>query len=521
MQRLPLGIQTFSKIRKYGDLYVDKTALIYELAKMQNAVFLSRPRRFGKSLTCSTLRSLFEGKRELFKDLAIDNSDWEWAEYPVVHIDLNAGNFERGIEPLDNWIRSGLQFSADDYKVPLIGNDNPERFKNLLKSLYEKYKSQVVVIIDEYDKPLLNTLDNPELHKQILATLKSFYGVLKSSDSFLRFAFITGVTKFAHTSIFSDLNQLKDISLNPKFAELCGITQKEIDRYFPDRIDYCLQELKYFNGDKKKYLNKLKRFYNGYKFSKGLTSVYNPVSLLNHFDEAEFRNFWFETGGTPTFLIRLIKEQKINILDLDKENVSSIEFGKFDMENMLAVPVLYQSGYLTIKDYDEKRNIYSLGYPNDEIKASFSDVLADKFANIKSSKSGLWIVEIADALDECNIEKFIEKLRPFYNSIPYEFFSQVEYYYELVFYLILRMLSIHCAVELHTAIGRIDSVVEVDDYIYCIEFKRSGTAQDALNQINDKDYCLSFENEDSKKIVKIGIAFDDEKRNIGEWKVEK
>ncbi|MDR0822771.1 MAG: AAA family ATPase, partial [Endomicrobium sp.] len=314
--KFPIGIQDFVKLREEGFLYVDKTERIYDLiTKAAGPVFLSRPRRFGKSLLCSTLGAIFENKRELFKGLAIDSSDWQWKRYPVVRIDLNPGNYSRGIEELSVTIKSAIESCAVRYDVPFVGETNSNCLSRLIENLHNRYNERVVVIIDEYDKPLLSTIDNPKLNIQLRDALKGFYAVLKSSDEHLKFVFLTGVTKFSKVSIFSDLNNLTDISLSPKYGDLCGITQEELEKNFQDNIN---EITKNASIKKEDYLEKLRRFYNGYRFSSNPITVYNPFGLLNHFNnEGLFLSYWYETG-TPTFLIKLIKNQNIDIINLKK-----------------------------------------------------------------------------------------------------------------------------------------------------------------------------------------------------------
>jgi hypothetical protein len=353
---------------------VDKTARIHELISGSGkAFFLSRPRRFGKSLLCSTLGAIFEGRRELFGEiagrrtaafqtpLAIDSLDWEWKKHPVIRLDLNPGNYRQGVMVLDSWLRNTLGNVARVHGLETRGQFPQEQFTNLIQALYEKFREKVVVIIDEYDKPLLATIDEPVIHTQIRDALKGFYGVLKYSDEYLRFVFLTGVTKFSHVSIFSDLNQLVDLTLDPRYADLCGITQEELELNFAPEIEDVLGN----NGKSREtYLGELRRFYNGYRFSKKPLTVYNPFGLLNHFDKTgDFLPYWYETG-TPTFLLKLIVNQNINILDLNNLRVGYDDFSRFDLETMKAVPVLYQSGYLTITDYDDELQQFTFDYPN-------------------------------------------------------------------------------------------------------------------------------------------------------------
>jgi hypothetical protein len=378
-QRLPVGIQDFAKIREGGYTYVDKTARIYELVTgAAGPVFLSRPRRFGKSLLCSTLGALFEGRRDLFGGVAgraalsVDTLEWGWEKHPVIRLDLNPGRYEEGVERLDALLRNSLSETAQRAGLSLRGLFVEEQFGNLIRDMAGQAGRKTVVIIDEYDKPLLTTIDMPDIHIKIRSALKAFYGVLKSSDAYLRLVFLTGVTKFSQVSVFSDLNNITDISFNPRYYDLCGITQEELERDFAPEIGAVLEEK---HTDRQSYLAEVKRFYNGYRFSRAPDTVYNPFGLLNHFNEqGDFNTYWFATG-TPTFLITLIEQQKIDILDLEKASFTFAGLQKFNVDNMDALAVLYQSGYLTIVDYDEEFSEYTLGYPNEEVRSAFAEAL--------------------------------------------------------------------------------------------------------------------------------------------------
>ncbi|MDR0684164.1 MAG: AAA family ATPase, partial [Spirochaetaceae bacterium] len=446
---LPLGVQSFSKIREAGCVYVDKTERIYQLVTAaMGPVFLARPRRFGKSLLCSTLAALFEGRRELFTDLAIDSLDWNWKKRPVIHIDLNPANYvSGGILALQNRVNTVLATAEKKYALPPAGNDISDRFFNVIQNMSYKYNEKVVVIIDEYDKPLLDTIDSKETHEALKNELRGFYGVLKSSDRFLRFTLLTGVTKFSQVSIFSQLNNLKDISLNPDYCDLCGITQEDLETCFQPEIERITTE----NGlDRQEYINKLKRFYNGYRFSKKDVTVYNPFGLLNHFDNnGDFGAYWFATG-TPTFLIKLMEEQKIDILTLEGNEISAADFQRFDVENMDALAVLYQSGYLTIKDYDDV-GAYSLDYPNEEVRSAFAKSLLDHFCKTPQYRSSQ--ISIAQALSKGDVDTAMNALRAIFAAIPYGVHLKDERYYQTITHLVFRMLGLFSLSEVQTADG--------------------------------------------------------------------
>jgi hypothetical protein len=530
-RRLPIGIQDFVKIREDGCVYVDKTARIYELLTGSGtAIFLSRPRRFGKSLLCSTLAAIFEGRRELFGGLAIDSLDWDWKKHPVVRIDLNAGDFNKCLDELFITLNRSLDFAAQNYNVPIEGESSGDRFARLVKALHTVCGERVVVIIDEYDKPLLNTIDNSELHKEIRSALKAFYGVLKSADEHLRFVLLTGVTKFAQVSVFSDLNHLMDLTLDPRYADLCGVTQEELERDFAPEIDRVLDST---GRGREDYLDRLKHYYNGYQFSDKPLTVYNPFGLLKHFDAGgNFFPYWFETG-TPSFLIKLIENQHIDVTRLEEYTVSFNQFSKYDAENMDAVAILYQSGYLTIKTYNEKRQTYSLDYPNEEVRSCFADALAEVYLKATADGRNGLMRMLPEALEEGDVTGALEAVKSFLATIPYDLAIEQERYYQTVVYIMFRMLGLNCRAELRTAAGRIDAVVETEGNVYCFEFKLhkggrnseaacTALAEEALAQIDRKEYLLAWKGRFSpgsgKKLFKVGVAFDQNTRNIGVWK---
>ena len=518
MRKLPIGIQDFGKLRELGHVYVDKTPIIHQLIQGSGAYFLSRPRRFGKSLLCSTIKTIFEGKRELFQEtagfpaLAIDNLEWEWKKHPVILLSLNTAFFSSA-NVLINTLYDHLLNIALDNNLDLRGEEMGAKFRNLIIDLNNKYKERVVVLIDEYDKPLLDAIGNPDLHIQIRNELKGFYGILKSSDEYLRFVFLTGVTKFAHVSIFSDLNHIKDMTLNPDYAEICGLTQVEVESHFEPEIAEILNNT---NKSRDKYLQELRDYYNGYRFSREPLTLYNPFGLLIHFDEkGNFIPYWY-ASGTPTFLIELIKKQKINILDLDKMSFDERQFQKFDIVNMDAVVILYQAGYLTISGYNEEKRKYSLNYPNLEVSTSFSITLIEQYLSVDFDNSNALIANLPDALMDGDIERMIETLRQFMAAIPYDIIIDSEKYYQTVVHLIFSMFGINCRSEVRIAQGRIDTIVETKKFVYCFEFKLNEPAKKALEQINSKDYMLPWKGS-GKQLFKIGICFDSEKRNISEW----
>jgi len=521
-RRLPIGIQNFANIREEGFCYVDKTARIHQLINGSGrAFFLSRPRRFGKSLLCSTLCAVFENNRELFGGiagqpaLAIASLEWEWKKHPVIKLDLNTGNYNNGVDVLVSGLNNALNNIARMYGVELRGRFVYEQFSNLIQDLHNQYKEKVVVIVDEYDKPLLSTMENDELHVAMRNELKGFYSVLKSADEYLRFVFLTGVTKFSHISIFSDLNHLVDLTLDPRYADICGITQEELELNFQPEIKEILENS---GKSREAYLERLRVYYNGYRFSEKLLTVYNPFGLLNHFDKnGKFMPYWYETG-TPTFLINLIKKQKINIVELNKMRVGYEDFRKYDIETMRAEPLLYQSGYLTISDYDEDRNSFTLDYPNEEVRVSFAKSLLKQYLPVPDDRSRSLFIQLPDALYDGDVDAAMNALKSFLASIPYDIIKESENYYETAIHLIFTMLGLNSRSEVRIASGRIDTLVETKSNVYCFEFKLNGTAEEALAQINTKEYLLPWAGS-GKRLHKIGVNFDYDKRNIGHWVV--
>jgi len=510
---LPVGIQDFVSIREDGLCYVDKTERIHQLITGSGlAFFLSRPRRFGKSLLCSTLGAVFEGRRELFKGLAIDSLDWEWKKHPVIRIDLNPGDYTEGTEVLKATLRNSLENAAMALGLQPRGASEPLMLGNLLIDAHRKYGERAAVIIDEYDKPLLGTIGMNDLREKMQKAMKGFYGVLKSSDAHLKFVFITGVTKFSHVSIFSDLNHLDDLTLDPDYADICGITQEELEAGFAPEIEAVQKETGMGRGD---YLEKLRRCYNGYRFSKNQVKVYNPFGLLKHFKKREFASYWYDTG-TPTFLVDLIVEQKLDILNLNDMQVGAGDFSKYDIANMRAEPILYQSGYLTIKDYDDKLSLYTLDFPNVEVRSCFAGSLMDHYLQASGETADGLNIRLLKALFKGDVEEAMAVLRRFFAAIPYDIIRESENYYQTAVHLIFTMLGFNCRSEARIAGGRIDTLVETESLVYCFEFKLDGTAEEALAQIDAKEYLLPWTGS-GKTLFKVGVSFDREKRNIGEW----
>jgi len=520
---LPVGIQDFPKIRENGYIYADKTPQIYRLISgVKGAFFLSRPRRFGKSLLCSTLGAVFEGRRDLFGEiagrpaLAIDGLDWEWKKHPVIRIDLNAEDYaDYGVKALHSIIYDEMRREAKKYGVKIEQAASPaSQLRYLIEEACEKTGEKAVVIIDEYDNPLTSTLLEPAVHVQLRNELKAFYGVLKSYDASLRFIFLTGISKFSQVSVFSALNQLSDMTLDPRYADICGFTQEELETDFGPEIDSVLESA---GRSREEYLDKLRQFYNGYRFSKKPLTVYNPFGLLNHFHEGgDFRSYWYRTG-TPTLLTDLINDRNINILNLNNTQVGYEDFERFDIENMEIEPLLYQTGYLTITNYDEsRRSCFTLDYPNLEVRSAFSTSLAAHCMKTSLKESSALSDRLTTALKGGDVDAAMEAIKLFMAKIPYDLFQKRENFFQSVIYVVFAMLGLECRTEEKIAMGRVDMVVETRNFVYCFEFKLDGTAETALAQIDTKEYAIPWTGR-GKKVFKVGVNFDFEKKNIGEW----
>ena len=510
--KYPIGIQTFSEIINKGYLYFDKTALVHKLANDSKYYFLSRPRRFGKSLLVTTLEAYFQGRKELFEGLAISKLETEWEQYPVLHIDLNAADYrseEALISIIDGHLR---QFERSFGKDP-DEHTVSERFKGVIQRVYEQTGRQVVILVDEYDKPLLQTIGNDELQDNYRKILKGFYGVAKTMDSCIRLAFFTGVTKFSKVSVFSDLNNLKDISLDDRFAEICGITEQEIR----DKLDVQVGEMAETNGiSKDECYEKLKRQYDGYHFSKNGTGMYNPFSLLNAMDSQEFGDQWFQSG-TPTFLVEVLKRNNYDLEQLTREEATADLLGSLDALDTNPIPLLYQSGYLTIKGYDPEFGTYRLGFPNQEVERGFSRFLF-RYYTPASQGQDSFVKDFVLAVRAGQIDKFMRRLESLFAGQDYQLAGDAELYFHNAVALIFKMVGFYTETERHTSDGRMDMVVQTADYIYLFEFKLDKSVEEALAQIEKREYALPFAH-DPRKLFKIGVNFSSETRRVESWKV--
>ena len=531
MQRLPIGIQSFEALREEKYLYADKTAIIYDLVKNGKVYFLSRPRRFGKSLLCSTLRAYFEGKKELFKGLAIERLETAWTAYPVMHFDFN-GEVYGSIDGLEQIMDSHLKRWENTYGCIDPSTTLSQRFYNVVCTAHEKTGKRAVVIVDEYDKPLLETFGKEDMVEQTRALFKGFFGNLKKLDEHLQFVFFTGVTKFSKISIFSDLNQLRDISLEPQFDTICGLTEEELHDCFSEHIEAMAKKNSISKGE---CINTLKKYYDGYHFSESMTDIYNPFSILNALASQRLGYFWFSTG-TPTFLIKhLMKDLDVfDFKTLSKGvTLSTGEITDYRPENPDITPLLYQSGYLTIKKYNTRRDEFTLAYPNKEVEYGMLNSLAPNVSYVRNPKN--YISAMQDALDNCDIDAMMLQLKAIYASLPYivphfkegmdendkvdKLNMYIERDFQNIIYVFFLLMGQPTYSEVQNCLGRADCIVETDDYVYIFEFKVDAPAAEALEQIKAHEYAARYA-ADKRKVVKVGVQFSRKKRNIVEWNVE-
>jgi len=520
VRKLPIGIQDFEYLRKDNCLYVDKTQYIYQLLQHGKPYFLGRPRRFGKSLFLSTLKAFFEGKKELFEGLKIAELENDWTQYPVIYLDFNKSSYI-DIRSLEVVVDDILQKYEQQYSVSFIAEELSVRFANVIEQAHKKTGMGVVVLIDEYDKPLISSIDNVDLNKDVRTILKGFYGVLKAMDYALKFVFLTGVTKFSKVSVFSDLNHLEDISLDESFAEICGISEMELLQNFQPEIQALAdkQNLTYEQA-----FAELKKRYDGYHFAKVSADIYNPFSVLKTFKKLDFAYYWFETG-TPTFLAKALQNQNYDIRKFEDDvKIAANYIMDYRAENQNLIPLLYQSGYLTIKSYEQDGNFYVLGFPNEEVKYGFLNELLPAFVLDPIQTGNFSIIEFMQQVKQGNIDDFMISLKAFFAAIPYSAIKQEhrdEQYYQHIFYLLFTLIGEFVQTEVQNNKGRADAVLKTADNIYIFEFKMddNATAEAALKQINSKDYAIPYTT-DHRKIVKIGVEFSQTERGIKRWLIE-
>lgn len=526
--KYPIGIQDFKCIREDGYVYVDKTALVYKLVTEGKVYFLSRPRRFGKSLLVSTLEYYFKGKKELFQGLAIDGLEKEWREYPVFHLDFNSTIFQEG-KALKIKLEKYLTVWEDQYGLEHDFNLGlGDRFKFLLESVHRITGKCSVILIDEYDKPLLDVLDtglkmrDDDGNERLIEdynreVLKGFYSTFKAADQDLKFVLLTGVTKFSQVSVFSGFNQPMDISMDGSYDALCGITKEELESVFHDEIDAMADELGEDTSEMRKILAK---HYDGYHFSSEETDIFNPFSLLNALSRRKVEDYWFRTG-TPSYLIRLLARTDENLNELIGKYYDASEFVDYRADVERPLPMLYQSGYLTIKEYDRYSKSYLLDLPNNEVKKGFLTLLATSYLGTRES-AGTLVIQLVRALRNDDLATWRKSLEAFFASIPYSMRRkdderERERYFHYTFYLIFRILSTYVVLtELQQSEGRADCVIETEKCVYIFEFKLDGTAQEALRQIEEKGYARPYV-ADGRKVRLVGVNFSSKSGTIDDW----
>ena len=517
-RRYPLGIQTFKNVIEGNYVYVDKTNLIYELVHENKYCFLSRPRRFGKSLLVTTLQAYFEGKKNLFKGLAIDSLETEWVSYPVLHFDISKGKYYS----LAN-LRSTLNVVISPYErlyglTPDKSDDFNVRIINIIQAAKQQTGKNVVVLIDEYDCPMHDSMKDEKLQEQIRDIMRNFFSPLKSEEDNLQFVFMTGISKFSQLSIFSELNNITNISMDDEYSSICGISKEELLENFHDDIEELAQanDMSYEEA-----LAELKYNYDGYHFSGKGADMYNPYSVFNCLETHEFDSYWFSTG-TPTFLIELLQEKNIDMLQLDDIWTTSDRFDTPTEKIVDPVPVLYQSGYLTIKSYNRLAKLYKLAFPNEEVRKGFSNSLFRYYApDGMGDRDAIYMAWVKNFIlsAEDNMEAFLPHLQTFYKKFPYTLVNNNERHYQAVLYTILLILGCDVTPEVPTSDGRIDMVLRTKRSIYVLELKYKKDAETAMEQIDHKDYAAAFA-DDKRKIYKVGINFSEDRRSIDDWKVE-
>ncbi len=512
MKPISTSVYTFSNLIEGDFLYVDKTAAIHELIRSASAqFFLARPRRFGKSLLVSTLKAIFQGRRELFDGLFLATTDYDWQPHPVIHLDLGAAAAQSP-EDLERKLIYTLDRNATDLGITLQHKDSADRFLELVETLATR-DGKIVILVDEYDKPLLGHLGQPTA-TAIQAVLKQFYSVIKTTESAQRFALITGVSKFAKVSIFSDLNNLTDLTMDPRTATLLGYTQEELETAFPDYIERLAGAI---GRTRAETLDVLREWYNGYRFHKLAATVYNPVSVMKCFDTQEIRNYWFETG-TPTFLVDLLRRNPLAPTGLVADES---DFGSYDPRSPAALPLLVQTGYLTIKGAEGPLGsvTYKLGYPNREIEMSFSRCLAHGFTDLPPEEVTGSLQRLTAALREGRVADMLDTLKGFFSKVPNTITIENEKYYQTIFFTVFTLIGVRVDAEVSTNIGRIDAVVRTSAAIFIFEFKLNGTADEAMAQIHAKRYFEPYL-DDGRPITLIGVEFSRQTRNLGEHRVE-
>ncbi len=520
-RRYPVGIQTFERLRKENYLYIDKTDLVWKITKESPYVFLSRPRRFGKSLLSTTLAAYFHGRKDLFEGLKIMQLEQEWETYPVIHLDLSVAKRQPSADELRQTLMWLMNPLCEKYGRNELETSPGKMLNGLIHRVYEQTGKQVAVIIDEYDAPLLDVLHTSEQLEQFRNIMQEFYVQLKANEAMIKFCFITGITKFSQLSIFSTINNLLNVSMDPRYAAICGITEDEFSTDMAPDIAMLARE---YECSPEEMHAKLKLQYDGYRFSEMSPDIYNPFSLLKCFNHRRIANYWFDSG-TPTFLIHQMQHFRTDITTLDHLEVPSTAFDRPTEAMNTALPLLYQTGYLTIKDYDRDSLAYTLGIPNQEVRLGFVDGLLPTYIGLDGADVQMgFALKFWRALRKNDLDLALREMQAYLAGLPYiegfkkklEDISNTEGFYEWSFYLIFNMLNVYTKTQVKCAGGRIDMVVYIPDTIYVFELKVNGTAADALKQIDTKGYAIAYQTE-GRKVVKAGVSFSTESKTIKDW----
>ncbi len=510
----PIGIQDFEKIRKDGFVYVDKTDLVYKMAQKGGYYFLSRPRRFGKSLLVSTMEAYFSGKKELFDGLAIAELEKDWIQYPVLRMDLSGKSYDSPEvlqqvfdDYLSRWEKKyGIE---NKFTVPGI------RFSQVIEAAYLQTGKRAVILIDEYDKPILDNMGNEELSDVFRNQLQGFYSVMKAKDGIIQFGFLTGVSKIGKLSVFSGLNNLKDISMDARYTDICGISEKDLKKYFKESI----RELAEVNKmSVKACYTQLAQMYDGYHFRQNSTGIYNPFSVLNTFETGDFDNYWFETA-TPSFLVRFLQRGNYKLDDITRDRVPASLLKGGNSERPNAITLLYQTGYLTIKGYNEADRLYCLGYPNKEVEDSFMESLSEFYTPIDKNPGVLSAPKFVEDIRKGDVEMLMRRFTAFFADLDYQIMGDDELYFQNTMYVMLKIIGQQVQVERHTSNGRIDILIQTDRFVYIIELKRDKDPNDALDQIDEKGYDWPFM-ADERKVFKIGANFSTKNHRLENWVVK-
>ena len=510
----PIGVQTFDDIVSDNYLYVDKTGYVHDIATTYKYVFLSRPRRFGKSLLSSTFHCYFEGKKELFEGLKAGDMKKDWTRHPVFHFDMSSAKHKDEAQLLEELDKKLYVYEQVYGRGEKDVNVN-QRLEGLVTRSFEQTGERAVIIIDEYDAPLLDVMNDKQRLEPLRQIMRNFYSPIKSLDPYLRFVFITGINKFAQLSIFSELNNLQNISMMPEYSAICGISQSEMETNMRDQIQALADEqgISYEEA-----LEGLKDNYDGYHFSYRSEDIYNPFSLIKALNEKRFGSYWFDTG-TPTYLYERLRRNPIDETELD--SLPLVPQSDFDISPEISdnsLPMLYQTGYLTIKSYDTRMQLYTLGYPNKEVKIGFTRGLLNEYPSKASTASG-FVAHFYAAMDSQDIDLAMSKLQAYLAGIPNDLENKSEKHYQTIIYLIFSLLGFYIQTEVKTAIGRADALCRTDNSIYVFEFKVDGSAEDALKQIDEKGYMLPYRFEDGKRLVKVGVNISSQTRTVEKWVV--